>query len=135
MQHMAYNLFTYYENEKQTYMDVYNTNITLKNDILTEQLSDINDLIDACDILINNAIAAKQTLIRNFERTMGYFLREGSWSSNDYKGPYQQKTWTGVALNDGSTTGGCKIFYDTVPRIGEDKAYLPNGAFGNKNFI
>lgn len=104
-------------------MDVYNTNITLKNDILTEQLSNINDLIDACDILINNATAAKQTLISNFERTMGYFLREGSWSSNDYKGPYQQKTWTGVALNDGSATDGCKIFYDTVSRIGEDKAY------------
>lgn len=118
-----YNLFVYYENEKQTYMDVYNTNTTLKNGSLTQQLTAINALIAACETDINNTLTEKRAILTDFEKTMGYFLREGSWSASDYKGPYQQKTWTGVTTNDGSTTGGCKIFYDTVARSGEDKVF------------
>ena len=50
---------------------------------------------------------------------MGYFLREGSWSANDYKGPYQQRDLRNVGFNDGSGTLGCRLYYDGVGRTGE----------------
>ena len=51
---------------------------------------------------------------------MGFFLKEGSWNSEDHSGPYEQFDWSTVIFNDiPINNGGCELYYDTLPRKGE----------------
>ena len=115
-----YDLLVYYRNEQNTYMDIYNTNTQLISDFLEVEKASLETLIDSCDSNIATIQDSKKIVIDNFNNTMGFFLKEGSWNSEDHSGPYEQFDWSTVIFNDiPINNGGCELYYDTLPRKGE----------------
>lgn len=118
-----YDLLGYYRNETETYTSARNAlqeKLTLQKNRLGDeethkpgtlygQLTEVKDLIDELGDTKNSITLA-------FENLMGFFLKEGYWSTDDYEAPAEKKS-----------RDNCSIFYDSTPMEGEQLSYYLYG--------
>lgn len=126
-----YDLYTYYHTEKDSYeetIEILKSQMALKKAELgkstdTKKESTLYGRLALAKEDYTKAAEAKEAHTREFENIMGFFLKEGYWTTDNYKAPAEAKTLE-----------NCSIFWDDEPLAGEQTSWYSIDGKGGKKY-
>lgn len=118
-----YDLMSYYQNAISTYTALrdslqvqYAEKAARLGDSITRAPGTLYHELDQLNAQYKQYAEQKEDANLTFENIMGFFLKEGTWQTDDYTAPTESKT-----------KQSCQVFYDTVPQQGEQLSYYLSG--------